>query len=239
MTALAASGTNITWWHRFSAPTRLSRRIPAPAPAACRHRDHRASRYSCGRAADGGPARTAIAGSRRTHSQCRAGSACGLGDRARKRRASPGVTVPPSARSSTSSRDLPPGQTGREKSVTASARSPCWLCPRSSWSVRQVTVKFVLRIVIYKSGSTGGTITRHVPACRNRSASPRHSRLPPPLASASLLANSASAEHQTASRASTAPMPCSGFALPARPAAARRPACPPWTWPGHGRRLCC
>jgi hypothetical protein len=176
------------------AGARLSRAIPAPVPAACQHRVHRASRNFCGRAADEGPARTAIAGSRRAHSQCRAGSACGLGDRARTRTASSGVTVPPSARSSTSSRDLPPGQTGREKPVTAPARSPCWRCPQSSRSVRQVAVRFVLRIVSYRPGSTGGTGGRHVPASRYRSASPRHSRLPPPLAAASSLANSASAE---------------------------------------------
>ena len=193
------------------AAARLSRGIWALVPAVCHHRVHRANRSFCGRAADGGPARTAIAGSRRAHSQCRAGSACGLGDRARTRRASSGVTIPPSARSSTSSQDLPPGQTGRGKSVTVSARNPCWLWSRSSWSVREVTIRFLLRIVIYRPGSTGGTSARHMPACRNRSASPRHSRLPPPLAAASPLANSACAEQQTVSRASTAPMPGAGF----------------------------
>ena len=81
----------------FGVVAGLSPGIPAPVLAACRRRDHRATRSFCGRAADGGPARTAIAGSRRTHSHCRADSAGGPGDRARKRRAPSGVPVPPSA----------------------------------------------------------------------------------------------------------------------------------------------
>jgi hypothetical protein len=107
---------HLTWrhflCHSWCPRCEAKSRIPAPVPEACRHRNHRASRSFCGRAVDRGPARSAIAGSRRAHSQCRSGSACGLGDRARKRRASSDVTVPPLARSSTSSRDLPPGQTG-------------------------------------------------------------------------------------------------------------------------------